>query len=305
MKKNTLIVLIGPTGVGKTELSLRIAEHLKTCIISADSRQLYKGITIGTAAPTKEQLNRIKHYFVGFLDLADYYSAAQYEVDALNKLELLFPKYPNIILTGGSMLYIDAICKGIDDMPTVDLDTRRFMQKKYEKEGLDGLTRELKLLDPDYYFKVDLKNHKRIIHALEICYMTGKPYSSFRTQKKKERPFNILKIGLQRNREDLYNRINQRVEEMIKLGVIEEARKVFHKRHLNSLNTVGYKELFKYIAGEWDLPFTIQKIQRNTRVYSKKQMTWFKRDPEINWFHPEEEEKILSFIDNQLISKQK
>lgn len=305
MKKNTLIVLIGPTGVGKTELSLRIAEHLKTCIISADSRQLYKGITIGTAAPTKEQLNRIEHYFVGFLDLADYYSAAQYEVDALNKLELLFPKYPNIILTGGSMLYIDAICKGIDDMPTVDLDTRRFMQKKYEKEGLDGLTRELKLLDPDYYFKVDLKNHKRIIHALEICYMTGKPYSSFRTQKKKERPFNILKIGLQRNREDLYNRINQRVEEMIKLGVIEEARKVFHKRHLNSLNTVGYKELFKYIAGEWDLPFTIQKIQRNTRVYSKKQMTWFKRDPEINWFHPEEEEKILSFIDNQLISKQK
>ncbi len=305
MKKNTLIVLIGPTGVGKTELSLRIAEHLKTCIISADSRQLYKGITIGTAAPTKEQLNRIEHYFVGFLDLADYYSAAQYEVDALIKLELLFPKYPNIILTGGSMLYIDAICKGIDDMPTVDLDTRRFMQKKYEKEGLDGLTRELKLLDPDYYFKVDLKNHKRIIHALEICYMTGKPYSSFRTQKKKERPFNILKIGLQRNREDLYNRINQRVEEMIKLGVIEEARKVFHKRHLNSLNTVGYKELFKYIAGEWDLPFTIQKIQRNTRVYSKKQMTWFKRDPEINWFHPEEEEKILSFIDNQLISKQK
>ncbi|NLZ73330.1 MAG: tRNA (adenosine(37)-N6)-dimethylallyltransferase MiaA [Bacteroidales bacterium] len=305
MKKNTLIVLIGPTGVGKTELSLRIAEHLKTCIISADSRQLYKGITIGTAAPTKEQLNRIEHYFVGFLDLADYYSAAQYEVDALNKLELLFPKYPNIILTGGSMLYIDAICKGIDDMPTVDLDTRRFMQKKYEKEGLDGLTRELKLLDPDYYFKVDLKNHKRIIHALEICYMTGKPYSSFRTQKKKERPFNILKIGLQRNREDLYNRINQRVEEMIKLGVIEEARKVFHKRHLNSLNTVGFKELFKYIAGEWDLPFTIQKIQRNTRVYSKKQMTWFKRDPEINWFHPEEEEKILSFIDNQLISKQK
>lgn len=305
MKKNTLIVLIGPTGVGKTELSLRIAEHLKTCIISADSRQLYKGITIGTAAPTKEQLNRIEHYFVGFLDLADYYSAAQYEVDALNKLELLFPKYPNIILTGGSMLYVDAICKGIDDMPTVDLDTRRLMQKKYEKEGLDGLTRELKLLDPDYYFKVDLKNHKRIIHALEVCYMTGKPYSSFRTQKKKKRPFNILKIGLQRDRQDLYNRINQRVEEMIKLGVIEEARKVFHKRHLNSLNTVGFKELFKYIAGEWDLPFTIQKIQRNTRVYSKKQMTWFKRDPEINWFHPEEEEKILSFIDNQLISKQK
>ncbi len=304
MKKNTLIVLVGPTGVGKTELSLRIAEHLNTCIISADSRQLYKGIPIGTAAPTEDQLKRVKHYFVGFLDLEDYYSAAQYEIEVLNKLESLFPKQPNILLTGGSMLYVDAICKGIDDMPTVDSDTRKFMQEKYQKVGLDGLTRELKLLDPDYYFKVDLKNHKRIIHALEICYMTGKPYSTFRTQEKKERPFNILKIGLQRDRQDLYNRINLRVEEMIKLGVVEEAKKVFHKRHLNSLNTVGYKELFKYIEGEWDLPFTIQKIQRNTRVYSKKQMTWFKRDTEINWFHPEEVDKILSFIDSRLQNRQ-
>ena len=304
MKKNTLIVLVGPTGVGKTELSLRIAEHLNTCIISADSRQLYKGIPIGTAAPTEEQLKRVKHYFVGFLDLEDYYSAAQYEIEVLNKLEFLFSKQPNILLTGGSMLYVDAICKGIDDMPTVDSDTRKFMQEKYKKVGLDGLTRELKLLDPDYYFKVDLKNHKRIIHALEICYMTGKPYSTFRTQEKKERPFNILKIGLQRDRQDLYNRINLRVEEMIKLGVVEEAKKVFHKRHLNSLNTVGYKELFKYIEGEWDLPFTIQKIQRNTRVYSKKQMTWFKRDTEINWFHPEEVDKILPFIDSRLQNRQ-
>lgn len=300
MKKNTLIVLVGPTGVGKTELSLRIAEHLNTCIISADSRQLYKGIPIGTAAPTEEQLNRVKHYFVGFLDLEDYYSAAQYETDVLNKLEELFPNHPNILLTGGSMLYVDAICKGIDDMPTVDSDTRQFLQEKYQKVGLDGLTRELKLLDPDYYFKVDLKNHKRIIHALEICYMTGKPYSFFRTKEKKERPFNLLKIGLQRDRQELYDRINRRVEEMIEQGVVEEAQKVFHKRHLNSLNTVGYKELFQYIEGEWDLPFTIQKIQRNTRVYSKKQMTWFKRDAEINWFHPEEEAKILSFIDERL-----
>ncbi|NMA73372.1 MAG: tRNA (adenosine(37)-N6)-dimethylallyltransferase MiaA [Bacteroidales bacterium] len=300
MKKNTLIVLVGPTGVGKTELSLRIAEHLNTCIISADSRQLYKGIPIGTAAPTEEQLNRVKHYFVGFLDLEDYYSAAQYETDVLNKLEELFPNHPNILLTGGSMLYVDAICKGIDDMPTVDSDTRQFLQEKYQKVGLDGLTRELKLLDPDYYFKVDLKNHKRIIHALEICYMTGKPYSFFWTKEKKERPFNLLKIGLQRDRQELYDRINRRVEEMIEQGVVEEAQKVFHKRHLNSLNTVGYKELFQYIEGKWDLPFTIQKIQRNTRFYSKKQMTWFKRDVEINWFHPEEEAKILSFIDERL-----
>lgn len=300
MKQNTLIVLVGPTGVGKTELSLRIAEHLNTCIISADSRQLYKGIEIGTAAPTSEQLERVKHFFVGILNLSEYYSAAQYEVEVLKKLDSLFPSYPNILLTGGSMLYVDAVCKGIDDMPTVDRDTRNFMQEKYKKEGLDGLTRELKLLDPDYYYKVDLKNHKRIIHALEVCYMTGKPYSSFRTKEDKKRPFNILKIGLQRDRDELYNRINKRVEEMVEQGVIEEAKRVFHQRKLNSLNTVGYKELFKYIEGEWDLSFAIQKIQRNTRVYSKKQMTWFKRDTDIHWFHPSEENNILSFIDKEL-----
>ncbi|MCK9179317.1 MAG: tRNA (adenosine(37)-N6)-dimethylallyltransferase MiaA [Bacteroides sp.] len=300
MKQNTLIVLVGPTGVGKTELSLRIAEHLNTCIISADSRQLYKGIEIGTAAPTSEQLERVKHFFVGILNLSEYYSAAQYEVEVLKKLDSLFPSYPNILLTGGSMLYVDAVCKGIDDMPTVDRDTRNFMQEKYKKEGLDGLTRELKLLDPDYYYKVDLKNHKRIIHALEVCYMTGKPYSSFRTKEDKKRPFNILKIGLQRDRDELYNRINKRVEEMVEQGVIEEAKRVFHQRKLNSLNTVGYKELFKYIEGEWDLSFAIQKIQRNTRVYSKKQMTWFKRDTDIHWFHPSEENNILSFIDEKL-----
>lgn len=300
MKQNTLIVLVGPTGVGKTELSLRIAEHLNTCIISADSRQLYKGIEIGTAAPTSEQLERVKHFFVGILNLSEYYSAAQYEVEVLKKLDSLFPSYPNILLTGGSMLYVDAVCKGIDDMPTVDRDTRNFMQEKYKKEGLDGLTRELKLLDPDYYYKVDLKNHKRIIHALEVCYMTGKPYSSFRTKEDKKRPFNILKIGLQRDREELYNRINKRVVEMVEQGVVKEAKSVFHQRQLNSLNTVGYKELFKYIEGEWDLSFAIQKIQRNTRVYSKKQMTWFKRDTDIHWFHPSEENNILSFIDEKL-----
>lgn len=302
MKEHTLIVLVGPTGVGKTELSLRIAEHLNTCIISADSRQLYKEITIGTAAPTTEQLSRVPHHFVGILDLADYYSAAQYETEVLAKLAHLFPNNPNILLTGGSMLYVDAICKGIDDMPTIDNETRQFILEKFNKEGLEHLTRELKLLDPEYYYKVDLKNHKRVIHALEICYMTGKPFSSFRTRDSKDRPFNILKIGLQRERLELYQRINQRVEEMIELGVVEEAQRVFPQRHLNSLNTVGYKELFKYIEGEWDLPFAIQKIQRNTRVYAKKQMTWFKRDTDIKWFHPSEEEQILSYID-QFIAK--
>lgn len=302
MKEHTLIVLVGPTGVGKTELSLRIAEHLNTCIISADSRQLYKDITIGTAAPTTEQLSRVPHHFVGILDLADYYSAAQYETEVLAKLAYLFPNNPNILLTGGSMLYVDAICKGIDDMPTIDNETRQFILEKFNKEGLEHLTRELKLLDPEYYYKVDLKNHKRVIHALEICYMTGKPFSSFRTRDSKDRPFNILKIGLQRERLELYQRINQRVEEMIELGVVEEAQRVFPQRHLNSLNTVGYKELFKYIEGEWDLPFAIQKIQRNTRIYAKKQMTWFKRDTDIKWFHPSDEEQILSYID-QFIDK--
>ena len=210
----TLIVLIGPTGVGKTELSLRLAEHFGTCIISADSRQLYADLKIGTAAPTPEQLQRVRHYFVGTLQLTDYYSAAQYEAEVLQLLEQLYTRHEVVLLTGGSMMYVDAVCKGIDDIPTVDAETRRLMLHKYETEGLEHLCAELKLLDPEYYKIVDLKNHKRVIHALEICYMTGKTYTSFRTQQKKERPFRIIKIGLTRDREELYARINQRVEQI-------------------------------------------------------------------------------------------
>lgn len=293
---HTLIVLIGPTGVGKTDLSLRLAEHFQTCIVSADSRQLYADLKIGTAAPTPEQLQRVQHHFVGILKLTDYYSAAQYEVEVLKLLETLFAKQDTVLLTGGSMMYVDAICKGIDDIPTVDTETRQLMLQRYESEGLERLCAELKLLDPEYYKIVDLKNPKRVIHALEICYMTGKTYTSFRTCLKKERPFRIIKIGLTRDRKELYDRINRRVDQMMEEGLLEEAQQVYPYRALNSLNTVGYKEVFKYIDGEWTLPFAIDKIKQNSRIYSRKQMTWFKRDKEIHWFHPEEETKILEYL---------
>ena len=296
-KPHTLIVLIGPTGVGKTELSLQIAERHKTSIISADSRQLYKDLVIGTAAPTEAQLARVKHYFVGTLQLTDYYSAAQYEAEVMHKLDELFQKKDVVLLTGGSMMYVDAVCKGIDDIPTVDNETRQHMLKHYEEKGLEHLCNELRLLDPEYYRIVDLKNPKRVIHALEICYMTGKTYTSFRTSEKKERPFRILKIGLRREREELYERINKRVDEMIKEGLVNEVQNVFPYRNLNSLNTVGYKEIFKYLEGEWDLEFAIEKIKQNSRIYSRKQMTWFKRDEEITWFHPDQHEEIFQHID--------
>lgn len=300
MKKPVLIVLIGPTGVGKTELSLSIAEHYHTSIISSDSRQLYKDLKIGTAAPTPAQLARVPHYFVGTLELTDYYSAAQYETEVLKKLDELFQVHPVVVMTGGSMMYVDAVCKGIDDIPTVDKDTRELMIHRYETEGLDQLCAELRVLDPEYYRIVDLKNPKRVIHALEICYMTGKTYTSFRTRTQKERPFRIVKVGLTRDREELYQHINQRVDEMMKEGLLEEAKRVYPYRQLNSLNTVGYKEMFKYLDGEWDLPFAIEKIKQNSRIYSRKQMTWFKRDTEITWFHPEQKEEVLRFLDSQI-----
>lgn len=296
----TLIVLVGPTGVGKTELSFSIAEKYNTPIISSDSRQLYADLKIGTAAPTEEQLSQVKHYFIGTLKLTDYYSAAQYESDVLKLSDELFKQHDVLLMTGGSMMYIDAVCKGIDDIPTVDAETRAQMLQHYEEVGLEEICKELKLLDPEYYSIVDLKNPKRVIHALEICYMTGRTYTSFRTRNIKERPFHILKIGLNREREELYERINKRVDQMINDGLVEEARKVYEFRELNSLNTVGYKELFNYFNGEWTLDFAIEKIKQNSRIYSRKQMTWFKRDSEITWFHPEQKDEIIEFINKKL-----
>lgn len=279
----TLVILIGPTGVGKTELSLSLAKRINSPILSADSRQIYNTIRIGTAAPSAEELSTVKHYFIGTLSLEEYYSAAQYETDVMNLLTELFRTHDKILLTGGSMMYIDAIIKGIDDIPTVDEHTRALIKQRFETEGLERLTEELRLLDPEYYKIVDLKNHKRVVHALEICYMTGKTYTSFRKNIHKERPFRIVKVGLQRERESLFARINARVDTMMAEGLLEEAKSVYPMRHLNSLNTVGYKELFKYFEGEWNLETAVERIKKNTRVYAKKQMTWFKRDHEIVW----------------------
>ena len=296
----TLFVLIGPTGVGKTELSLNIAEMLGCHIVSADSRQMYADLKIGTASPTPDQLARVPHHFVGHLSLTDYYSAARYEEEAIKCLSQLFQTNNYALLTGGSMMYVDAVCKGIDDIPTVDADTRAFMMERYEQEGLDPLCAELRLLDPEYYRIVDLKNPKRVIHALEICHMTGRTYTSYRTQSCKERPFRIVKIGLRREREELYERINRRVEIMMEDGLLDEVRSVLPYRHLNSLNTVGYKELFMYLDGEWTLDFAIGKIKQNSRIYSRKQMTWFKRDTEIHWFHPDDTSDIMDFVKQEV-----
>ena len=297
---NNLVVLIGPTAVGKTETSFAIAGHFGCPIISADSRQMYSGMEIGTAMPTQEELARHKHYFVGQLTPGDYYSAARYEEDVLALLEKEFPYHPTMLMSGGSMMYIDAVCNGIDDIPTVDDDTRRMIIEKYEREGLEELSRELKILDPEYYNTADIKNPKRVMHALEICYMTGQPYSSFRKQTKKERPFNIIKVGLRREREELYERINRRVDIMIEQGLVEEVKKFHHLKEHNSLNTVGYKEIFKYLDGEWTLPFAIEKIKQNTRIYSRKQVTWYRKDEDITWFHPADTDEIIAHIEKEL-----
>ena len=294
----TLIVIVGPTGVGKTETCLRLAEYFHIPIINADSRQLFSEIPIGTAAPTQEQMARIKHYLVGTLGLDDYYSASKFEEDVLCLLDQLFAASPMALLAGGSMMYIDAVCNGIDDIPTIDEHTRSNLKRRLAEEGLPALVDELKQLDPDHWAIVDKHNPRRVVHALEICHMTGKTYTSFRKSQKKERPFNIVKIGLNRPREELYERINRRVDQMMADGLLEEARSVYPKRHLNALNTVGYKELFNYIDGIWTLDEAVERIKGNTRRYCRKQLTWLKRDADIRWFHPDNIEEIIKYIES-------
>ena len=296
----TLLVIVGPTGVGKTELSLRAAEYFSTSILNADSRQLYRDIPIGTAAPTAEDLSRVPHHFVGTLNLDDYYSAARYESEAMSLLERLFAVCDTVVLSGGSMLYVDAVCQGIDDIPTISDSVRQRMRERYENEGLETLAAELERLDPAYFAQCDIRNPKRVIHALEICHMTGRTYTSFRVRKVKDRPFRIIKIGLCRERGELFDRIGRRTDQMLSAGLLDEARRVLPHRDCNSLNTVGYKELFKYLDGEWTLDFALEKIKRNTRVYAKKQMTWFKKDPEIAWFHPDKWDEVRFFIQNRM-----
>ena len=296
----TLVVVLGPTAVGKTELCLQIAEHLKTPIINADSRQIFAELPIGTAAPTLEQQQRVKHFFVGNHHIQDYYSAAMYEEDVINMLPKLFQVHNQALLTGGSMMYIDAVCKGIDDIPTVDDQTRNLLKTKLEAEGLPSLVEELKRRDPEHWEIVDRNNPRRVVHALEICYMTGKTYTSFRKNTTKKRPFNILKIGLNRVREEMYTNINQRVLNMMENGMEEEARKVYPFKGLNSLNTVGYKELFDYFDGKISKEEAILKIQSNTRRYMRKQLTWFKRDETIKWFNPDNSKEIINYIDSNI-----
>lgn len=297
-----LIVIVGPTGVGKTELCLQIAEHLNIPIVNADSRQIFSEIPIGTAAPTPEQQQRVKHYFVGNHHLEDYYSASLFEEDVMQLLtDNLFNTSDVALMSGGSMMYIDAVCNGIDDIPTIDDNIREWMKQRLETEGLPRLVEELKLLDPEHWKIVDRNNPRRVVHALEICHMTGKTYTSFRQNAKKQRPFDIIKIGLNRDREELYNRINVRVLQMFDEGLVDEALAVYDKRGLNSLNTVGYKETFEYLDGLITIDQCIFNIQSNSRRYCRKQQTWFKRDKNIMWFHPDNIKEIINYIDNQLI----
>jgi len=297
-----LVVLLGPTGVGKTEISLRMAEHFNCPIVSSDSRQFYRELKIGTAAPTEFQLKRVKHYFIGSHSIHDEYNAGQYEVDVMQLLDALFRQNDVVMLVGGSMMYIDAVCNGIDDMPNIDNETREFWRQQYAENGLGYIQNELKRLDPKHYGEVDLQNYKRVLHALEICSITGKPFSDIRTGIRKERPFNIVKIGLNRPRSELYERINNRVDEMMAEGLLEEARQFYEFRHLNTLNTVGYKELYEYLDGNWPLDFAVNMIRQDSRRYAKRQMTWFNRDKEIHWFHPDMDNAILDYI-NKVINQ--
>ena len=294
MKEKTLIVVTGPTGVGKTEATLRLAEHFGVPVINADSRQIFAEIPIGTAAPTAAQQARVRHYFVGHHHLDDYYSASLFEEDVLKIINEASSKVS--LLSGGSMMYIDAVCKGIDDIPTIRPEVRQEMMQLLESEGLEKMCELLHEWDPEHWAVVDRNNPRRVIHALEICKQTGRTYTSFRSNTIKERPFNIIKIGLNRDRETLYQRINQRVLQMIDDGMIEEAQRVYPKRMLNSLNTVGYKELFEYLDGLTTLDEAIFKIQSSTRRYARKQLTWYKRDAEMTWFSPDNIEEILNYL---------
>jgi len=299
-KDKTLIVLLGPTGVGKTEISLQLASTFACPIVSSDSRQFYRELKIGTAAPTASELERAPHHFIGSHSIFDIYNAGEYEADVMKLLGELFLENNVVMLVGGSMMYIDAVCDGIDEIPTVDEITREQWKTIYEEKGLEFIQNELKRLDPVHFEEVDRMNYKRVLHALEICTITGKPYSDLRTGTKKERPFNILKIGLNRPRPELYERINARVLKMMEEGLIDEAKPFFEHRHLNTLNTVGYKELFEYFAGNWSLDFAVNMIQQNSRRYAKRQLTWFNRDNEIHWFHPDDEIQIMEFAKHKL-----
>ena len=298
-----LIVLTGPTGIGKTEVGIKIAKHFNTEIISSDSRQIFKELTIGTAVPGTIELTAVKHHFIQTHSIEENYNASRFENDTLDVINSIFKKNDVVLMVGGSMLYIDAVCNGIDIMPDVDPEIRKSLKDKFENEGLESLRFLLKKLDPDYYNSVDLKNPNRLIHALEICIMTGKPYSTFRSNPKKYRSFSIIKIGLNCDRNVLHNQINLRVDKMIVAGLESEARNLYHLKHLNALNTVGYRELFSFFAGEITREKAIELIKRNSRRYARKQLIWFRNDNEMNWFEPSQANEIITFIENRISEK--
>jgi len=297
---DTLIVVLGPTGVGKSDISIQLAKHFRSEIISADSRQFFRELSIGTAVPSSDDLKTVPHHFIQSKSIHDYYNVSEYETEALNLISELFAKINPVILTGGSMLYVDTICNGIDDIPTVDPDIRDEVINWYEKNGIEALRQRLLEVDPEYYQIVDLNNPKRMLHAVEIHQMTGLPFTSFRKNTVKERPFRMIKIGINQDRKVLYDRINQRVLKMMDAGLLEEARSVYPYRKLNSLNTVGYKELFSYLDGYCSLDEAIDLIQRNTRKYARKQLTWFRRDQQIKWFEPDQIQEIIDYGDQEM-----
>lgn len=300
MSTKTLIVIVGPTGSGKTDLSIGVAEHFRCPILSTDSRQFYRGIPIGTAQPEPEQLERVEHHFIASHSLQDDFNCGAYEVAALQRLEELFIGHDVVVAVGGSGLYVKALTEGMDDLPEVDAFLRKQLSERLQKEGLEALGEELYRLDPDFYAVVDRKNPARVLRALEVCIATGKPYSSLRTGTRRHRPFNIIKIGTKMDRAELYDRINRRVDMMIEAGLEQEAREVYPLRHLNSLQTVGYREMFDYFDGVTTRDEAIELIKRNSRRYAKRQLTWFGRDDEIEWFDPRDREKIMEYIDSKI-----
>jgi tRNA dimethylallyltransferase len=297
---NFLVIITGPTASGKTTAAIETAKYFKTEIVSADSRQIYSELSIGTAVPSASELAAVKHYFIQSHSIFENYNASRYEAEAIEVLENLFKKNNIVILTGGSMLYIDAVCKGIDDIPDIDPELRMNIKRQLEETGIDNLRVQLKKLDPEYYSHVDLKNPARIVHALEVCLMTGKPYSSFRKKTPKKRDFALIKTALNCERAELHMRINNRVDAMIQNGLEQEAQEVFHLKHLNSLNTVGYREFFDYFEGKISKEKAIELIKRNTRRYARKQITWFRNDPDVTWFNSGETKQLIKFIESVL-----
>jgi len=301
--KKYLIVIAGPTAVGKTELCKRIAKQLDCDIISADSRQFFKELSIGTAKPTLQEMKGVKHHFVDFIPIEQEFSAGIFEVEAFKLLQDLYSKKDLVIMTGGSGLYIQAVCQGMNDIPDVDIKFREELYKELDSHGIQNLLEELRIKDPDYYHFVDKSNPQRIVRALEVCRGTGQPYSFFRTDKQIEREFEVIKIGLERDRDELFERINRRMDQMIDDGLFEEVKKFNEKRHLNALKTVGYKEVFGFLDGEYDRAEAIRLLKRNTRRYAKRQLTWFKKDPEFIWFHPEHQDEIIAHIQRIIYNK--